>query len=1133
MDAAELARQKAAQCNYDAVAGGLDPWKPLALALSEAERRDIDVEPSSPGGSYLGKSRATFRQAEQLIVYENVGSDFDKAFLIAHEIGHSDLGDDPEVQEEVKIDAARASEPCPTGIDRVVDYGRRQRREVQMDLFARELLLPRDFVRKLHLEQSLSASEIAERLGAPFDVVAQQLFDALLIPQVEIKGKNEVTERTPNEEQIEAAAHRGLAYLLEAGPGTGKTQTLTARVEGLLNDKVDPRRILLLTFSNKAAGEMAERIARKDKDAAAAMWIGTFHAFGLDIIRRFHKELGLTKDPRMLDRTEAVELLEHEFPRIPLIHYRDLYDPTNNIANILSAISRAKDEVVDEKRYAELAMAMLKKANSDEERIAAEKALEVAKVFETYEKLKKNQGCVDFGDLVCLPVRLLESNVQVRDLLQKQYDHVLVDEYQDVNRSSVRLLSALRGSGENLWVVGDAKQSIYRFRGASSFNMGRFEISDFIGGQRGWLKTNYRSVKEIVDLFSGFAIGMKVGDSKSVLDSNRGSCGEKGQLLFVDYADQQTVVLADTIQAMRKAGHPYRDQVVLCTGNEKLSDLAQQLERLSIPVLFLGSLFERNEVRDLFALVGTLGDRRATGLVRVACWPDFEMPIDDVSNVVQHFRQQDLPAGEWVKRAATAPGLSVKAVESLQKLKAALDGFDEKSEPWDVLARVLLDRTRLAASIFRATAIKDRTRGIAIWQFMNFLRAQPPAKGLPIKRVMDRVRRLLLLGDDRDLRQLPAAAQSLDAVRLMTIHGSKGLEFHVVHLPNFSQMTIPSNPRTTACPPPDGMVEGAEGKSVELLKIGHEEEQECLFYVAMSRARDRFFAYAPTKKANGVKWGFSSYLPRLGNAITQSPATPSGPLPPAPEEAGINLVVNGGLNFHGEQMVLYEKCPRRFFYTHLLQIGGRRTSTPFMQMHEAVRKVFKDVIEGKAIIDDDNQINERVDAEFLVHGLSDHGYVKEYRDFAVPMLRYFTASRKGRMSEKPTALSIMFGNERIIVLPDDVLLDASGKRTFRRVRTGHHSKSHADDLDSAALLMAAQQAFPDATVELLYLSDQISEAISLTNRKLSNRKESLDGFLKSIRTGQFPANPSSKTCPRCPAFFVCGATPQGVLQKNF
>ena len=439
MDAAELARQCAAKYHREAVASGLDPFKSLAFAIAEANRRDIDVEPTSPGpgSTYLGNSRAIFIQADQLILYENIGTEFERAFLIAHEIGHSQLGDDPEGGALVQIDPARSAEACPVGIDRVVDYGRRQRREIQMDLFAREFLLPRDFVRQLHLEQNLSVTEIAERFKAPFDVVAQQLLDALLLPAVEIESKEQVPERTPNELQIVAAGHRGEAYLLEAGPGTGKTHTLTTRVEGLLADGVDPRRILLLTFSNKAAGEMSERIARKTKDAAAAMWVGTFHAFGLDIIRRFHKELGLIKDPRMLDRTEAVEILEREFPRLSLIHYQDIYDPTDNIADILSAISRAKDEVVDEQRYKELAQAMLAKAQNDEDQLLAERALEVAKVYEAYERLKREAGCVDFGDLVCLPVRLLESNAGVRTVLQKQYDHVLVDEYQDVNRSSI------------------------------------------------------------------------------------------------------------------------------------------------------------------------------------------------------------------------------------------------------------------------------------------------------------------------------------------------------------------------------------------------------------------------------------------------------------------------------------------------------------------------------------------------------------------------------------------------------------------------------------------------------------------------------------------------------------------------
>jgi superfamily I DNA/RNA helicase len=1133
MDATELARQFAAKYHADAVENGLDPWDPYRFAVAEANRRDIDVEATAPGAAILGNSRAAFIQADQLIVHENSGSPFEQAFLVAHEIGHSELGDDADAGITVEIDPARPAEPSPMGLDRVVDYGRRQRREIQMDLFAREFLLPRTFVRKLHLEDNLSATEIAERFKAPFEVVAQQLFDALLLPPVEVETKKQGPERPPNDLQIAAAAHRGVAFLLEAGPGTGKTQTLMLRVTGLLADGVDPRRILLLTFSNKAAGEMAERIARKDKDAAAAMWIGTFHAFGLDIIRRFHVELGLPKDPRMLDRTEAAELLEEEFPRLGLVHYRDLYDPTQIIADILAAISRAKDEVIDEVKYAELAENMIRGAKTAEERELGERALEVAKVYAVYERLKRKADCVDFGDLVSMPVRLLESNAAIRAHLQAQYDHVLVDEYQDVNRSSVRLLAALRGNGDNLWAVGDAKQSIYRFRGASSFNMGRFGKEDFPGGKRGRLKKNYRSVSEIVDTFSAFAVKMQVGDSDSGLESDRGSCGEKPRLLTVNQADEQTVVLADNIEAMRKAGHSFRDQAVLCTGNEKLSRLGQDLERLGLPVLFLGSLFERPEVKDLFALLSILTDRRATGLVRVARWPEFEMSLGDVAKVMDHFRVNEVGPGEWLRQREAVPGLSDQGKAALDSLAAALAGFDQMASPWEVVAKVMLDRTRVAGRIGSSGAIRDRTRGIAIWQLMNFLRAQPRAQGLPIMRVMDRVRRLLRLGDDRDLRQLPAAAQGIDAVRLMTIHGSKGLEFPVVHLPGMNSGTMPRVGARPACPPPDAMVEGAVGSALESFRAGQAEEQECLFYVAMSRARDRLFAYAPTKKANGNNWGLSPFLTRLGATITHNKVTPSRDLPGAPEDANIPISIDGGVNVKGEQLSLYEDCARRFFYTHILQIGGRRRVTAFLQMHEAVRTVFKAVVNGGATIQDAEELGRRVSEAFATSGLADHGYVNDYKGLAVPMLRYFASARDNHTPEPVAALSLTFDNEQIIVLPDDVLLKPDGRRTFRRVKTGHQHSDDAEGVDAAALMLAAQQTFPDAIIELVYLADAKTEPVSLSATKLENRRDKLSKFLKEIRSGRFPANPSPRTCPNCPAFFVCGPTPQGVLRRKF
>lgn len=523
MDSVEMATQVAAELHAGLVASGADPWSPCDFAVAEAKRRGIDVEPTAAGAAILNDGRATFVAADDLILHESVGSPFEQAFLVAHEIGHIELGDDPDGEPAPTMDPCRATEPSPVGMDRVVDYGRRQRREVQMDLFARELLLPRNVTRALDVDERHSASAIAAKLGAPFEVVAQQLFDALRLPPAPpVTAATAAThdERPLNLLQASAAAHRAEAYLLEAGPGTGKTQTLIARVEGLLEEGVDPRRILLLTFSNKAAGEMAERIARKRPEAAAAMWIGTFHAFGLDIIRRFHAELGLPKDPRMMDRTEAVELLEEEFPCLRLVHYCNLYDPTQIIADLLAAVSRAKDEVVDAETYTALADAMLAKGGDLDAREVAERAGEVARVYAAYDQLKRN----------------------------------------------------------------------------------------------------YRSVPEIVDSFSGFAITMRVGDAGSGLEADRHGSGQKPELRTVQRAEQQQVALADAIEELRRDDYAYRDQAVLCTGNEKRSTIGQDLERLGAPVLFLGSLFERPEVKDLLALLAILVDLRAMGLVRIACW---------------------------------------------------------------------------------------------------------------------------------------------------------------------------------------------------------------------------------------------------------------------------------------------------------------------------------------------------------------------------------------------------------------------------------------------------------------------------------------------------------------------------------
>ncbi|MEF9417181.1 UvrD-helicase domain-containing protein [Ralstonia sp. SM1864_UCD524_TZ4] len=1124
MDAIELARQRAAELHREAVRQGRDPWAPYDFAVAEAKSRNLTVAKCAPGTDALDGGRAFFDREARLILHEDAGFAFEQAFLVAHEIGHAELGDDEEDEGPYAIDPARTSEAAPVGLDRVVDYSHRQRREVQMDLFAREFLLPRPVVRELHLKQEMTCSGIASRLGAPFEVVAQQMLDALLLPSVTAEPPRQTPDIPLNEAQRQAAAHRGQPYLLQAGPGTGKTRTLVARVESLLDEGADPRRILLLTFSNRAAAEMAERLARTRPAAAAALWIGTFHRFGLDVLRRFHDQVDLPADPRLMDRTEAVELLEQEFPRLGLAHYRDVYDPSQVIADLLSAISRAKDEVVDAVRYRDLAQRMRDTATSSEAVEAAERALEVATVYEAYEELKRQAGCVDFGDLVLRPVQLLEANEALRQQLQQTYDHVLVDEYQDVNRSSVRLLNALKPDGNHLWVVGDGRQSIYRFRGASSFNISRFGREDFPGGIAGYLEHNYRSVPQIVDTFSTFAVGMRAGGTHSRLEADRASGGTAPELRVVATGDLTSAALAENIEQMRLAGSRYSDQAVLCRGNDKLSELGQELERLGIPVLFLGSLFERQEVKDLMAFLSLLTDRRAMGLVRIACWPEFAMSLEDVVRVFEHLRTTEATPGNWT---TLAPHLSPSGQSALGALATALAGFNASANPWTVLATVLLDRTRVAARIASSSQVADQAQGIAIWQFLNFVRIQPSGQGLPITRLMDRIRRLLRLRDDRDLRQLPAAAQGIDAVRLMTIHGAKGLEFPVVHLTGANKDSIPGAYRPPKCPPPDGMIAGAAMSSEEAERDAQAQEQECLFYVAMSRARDRLFLYAAQAKGNGHRRPLSEFVHRLG-ALRQISVSPALRLTPAPDTVPLPVVFSGPVSFSAQAAALYESCPRRFLYTHLLQVGGRRQATAFMKMHEAVRSVCQAVIDSGQTHDWES----RLAAALVAHELHEHGYATEYRAIATAMLQFFLASRDGVIAEPTQALSLTFDDEQILVRPDEILVK-DGVRTLRTVRTGHAPNKEPKDVGTAAVLLATQRAFPGAIVELVYLADRQIKSLDLTPKQLAGSHSKLGGMLADIRAGHFAAERSEYICPGCPAFFICGPTPPGTLHKTF
>ena len=798
---------------------------------------------------------------------------------------------------------------------------------------------------------------------------------------------------------------------------------------------------------------------------------------------------------------------------------------------MLSAISRAKDEVIDAAGYRALAQSMAIQAGADQDAaVRAQKCQEVAMLFEAYERLLTARHLLDFGDLVALPVRLVEGSAEVRDALRARHEHVLVDEYQDVNRASVRLLKAIVDGGRNLWVVGDARQSIYRFRGASATNIARFAI-DFPGAQAAQLGINYRSDERIVNVFTEFSRGMQAsaGALPLNLQAERGSTGAGVELRVAGSPGDEVSAIAASITALHEQGIAYGDQAVLCASNARLNAIAEGLEARGIPALHLGSLFERPEIKDLLALLSLVTDPRAAAMVRVATMARHQMPLKDVMRVIERLRTTNPASLDWLAIHAGVDGLADGSREALSRLSALFAGVNASTDPWLLLAGWTIDGLGLAKTLYLAGDPQSRMQCLAIWQFLNFCRRQPRGQGMPVVRLLDRVRRLVLLSEDRGLSQLPRSAENIEAVRLMTIHGSKGLEFDVVHLPGMVTSGLPRNNVPPRCLPPDGLIHGSEGLTgIEAVKAGHDEEEECLFFVALSRARDRLQLYAYARQADGRTRSASKFIAPIDRLLVRPVPVP---LQAGSTSTGTPLAITwqGRPQWTDIQVNLFERCPRRFLYTHVLRLGGRRTETAFMKMHNVVSDVFDWLKrEHETTSPTVDELAARFEEAWCSKGATEHGYAEDYRRIGKRLVDFLIESRNRDVAAPAPPISLGWAEGEILVTPDGVAHGAGGRVTVRRVMTGKQRSNAFDDIEYTILQLAAVQAYgPHAQVEVTYLTSETIQPMEITSRKLESRREKLQTFLQAMQAGQFPSKPEARSCPRCPHFFLCGELPGG------
>ncbi len=1116
----------------------------------------LERELAAPSDPVLAGAIAVVDLQMGLIMQDSTRSLPEQSFDAAHEIAHVWLHRDSAHGAQHACTPADVS-PDGTGevpgsaLSKVDGYSPQQRREHEANEFAAELLLPGPLAHALFFGEGLTSEVIAQQLGLPPGLVQTQLADTLLLPPLsetedaEMPGSAAVTL---DEFQQQAAEAPCGPLLVGAGPGTGKTKTLVGRCRFLtLSLGVPAEKILALTFSRKAASEMKQRLVAAGVGTEnVGPWVGTFHAFGLEVLRRFGNRVGLPAEIKLLDQLDAVTLLENHLAELNLDALDNLYNPAIHLGGILRQIGRAKDELCSPERYAELCRAMQAAADAEAAALAAKpgkilvreqdavdkavenakKAGEVARCYSVYERLLQENGYLDFGDLICRTARLLEDRPDVLALLQAEYPQVLADEYQDVNRACAHLVRLLAGdTAAGLWAVGDHRQSIYQFQGASPANVAAFE-RDYPAGQRLELGINYRSRSPIVETF-GLAAASAEPDF-TPWQSHRG-CADAGAFPAVTLAVSpddagQAAGIAKAIEELRAAGWGYKSQAILCRTHSQAAMLAAELLERDVPMLYLGALLERPEVKDLLCLLSLLSDPSGSALARVAAWPEYAVPQAESLALLTQIRREETPLLDALQDASLPPGLG-----RLGRHLAELDTMDD--DPAALLRHYLFGLSRylyrLAGrepKLFRQTAQKlalHQLLGLAAG-FDKRLIAPKTEPGLPgrTRAFLSHLRRVSAAGAG-PRGALPPEAEALDAVRLLTAHAAKGLEFPVVFVPNLGAGQFPARGRHDGIPEPPDLAETC-GDALD--------EEACLFFVALSRAREHLIvSRAETRSGSEKPIAPSPLLACLGplpetpwpagrehtDETPNAPALPSGPLPEYSQSA----------------LESYGRCPRQYYYAHVLKLPGAFLGGGYPQFLSCVRQTlnWREDQHAKSEIVTENALREKLEAVWAESGPIGHLHEDKYLASARQMLGFaglLASDTEQKMDTRTLKATLL--NCRVSVRPDVLRVDAAdGSLLVARRLTGKPGKDDHTDKRLALYRRAASETHPDKPVRvaLHYLAGGTAVPVDppQTKQQLKweeGRVAKYDEAASGIHLGVFGAEPGDE-CANCAYHLLC------------
>lgn len=603
---------------------------------------------------------------------------------------------------------------------------------------------------------------------------------------------------TLNERQREAVFHTEGPLLILAGAGSGKTRVLTHRIAYLIEELgVNPWNILAITFTNKAAGEMRERVDNLVGHGAESVWVSTFHSMCVRILRRHIDLIGYDNSFTIYDVDDQRTLMKDVCRKL------DIDTKKYNERMMLSAISSAKNEMVTPAEYETNAAGDFGRQK-------------IAKAYREYEGQMKMNNALDFDDLLMKTVQLLQTQPDVLDYYQERFRYIMVDEYQDTNTVQFKLVSVLASKYHNLCVVGDDDQSIYKFRGADIRNILDFE-STFSDAKVIKLEQNYRSTSNILNAANA-VIRNNRGRKDKTLWTDQGD-GDLIRLCQFDTAYDEAEFAADDIQSRVENGAAYKDFAVLYRTNAQSRLFEEKFVAMSIPYKIVGGVnfYARREIKDLLAYLKTIDNGRDDLAVRrIINVPKRGIGLTTIGRVQESADARGIGFYEALKGLDLIPGIG-RAGSKLDSFVSLIEYFKGRAEQASIsdLMKEIIEMTTYVESLeaegeeeakARIENIEELQNKIATYEEDCSDRGEPATLGGFLEEVA-------LVAD------IDSLDESQDYVVLMTLHSAKGLEFPQVYLAGMEDGLFPSYLST----------EDAESL----------EEERRLCYVGITRAMER------------------------------------------------------------------------------------------------------------------------------------------------------------------------------------------------------------------------------------------------------------------------------------------------------